>query len=580
MPPTLAPGQQAGGGRFILVRPLGRGGMGVVWLATDTQLREEVALKFLPPEIRGDSVALDSVRHEAARSRQLSHPNIVRIHDLHGDDDGTLLLSMEFVDGKNLNDLRLEQPGRRFAWTTLAPWVKQLCDALDYAHGERLIHRDLKPANLMVDVRGRLKLADFGIAATAADSMSRVSLRQPTSGTLMYMSPQQLDGRSPRATDDIYSLGTTLYDLLTGRPPFQSGDIPFQIRQLPPEPIQDRLAELGIQDDVPPAVAALVMSCLAKDPDQRPQHVRAVAEWLGLSGGTESHPAREIPPREPALGRRLPRMAWIGGLAVVLAVAAALGVGLEPWRAKVPRGVSVSVPPTGSPPASLPESGISPVEPGFLPIFNGRDLSGWSGDSRIWSVNDGVLDGSLDAAKGHPERSYLVWTNGMSPDFELRLRFRFTSELRGGRGTLLVGFRGSARTVSGVPDAGYLFKVSGVNWGRGALCREGAQYPPLVWRGQKRTIKPGEERDAVRLTRSPSVPDPVRLGEWNDLVVRAQGERVSTEVNGVITAELLDEDVKNRPSGAFIMLGARHGGKSDQVQVQFTNLRLKPLSPP
>ncbi|HRI15871.1 MAG TPA: serine/threonine-protein kinase, partial [Verrucomicrobiota bacterium] len=329
MSQMLVSGRSIVSGRFVLLRELGRGGMGVVWLATDTQLKEEVALKFLPADLCGDPVALDDVRREAARSRHLSHPNIVRIHDLHADDDGTPLLSMEFVEGKNLNDLRLDQPGRRFPWVKLAPWIKQLCEALEYAHGERLIHRDLKPANIMLDSRGRVKLADFGIAATAADSLSHVSGRQPASGTLTFMSPQQLDGRSPRTTDDLYSLGATLYDLLTGQPPFHSGDIPFQIRQLLPEPIEDRLAELGVADDVPPAVCAMVMACLAKDPERRPPSVLAVAEWIGFAG-LAAEPGLPHPLASgPAGVARSDSKLWIwgvGGFVTVALVAASFGL--------------------------------------------------------------------------------------------------------------------------------------------------------------------------------------------------------------------------------------------------------------
>jgi serine/threonine protein kinase len=275
-------GQKAGAGRFTLVKPLGRGGMGEVWLARDERLQEQVALKFLPSEIRGDPVALDDLGRETSRSHKLSHPNIVRIHDLHEDSDGTAFIVMECVDGPTLAALRLQQPNQVFAWSFLRPLLEQLCAALDYAHGEKVIHRDLKPANLMVDSRGRLKLADFGIAAAATDSMTRVSTQRPTSGTLRYMSPQQLAGKRPQATDDVYALGATLYELLTSKPPFYTGDLTHQILHEPPEPMEERLAALGIENEIPWDVAALIMACLAKEPAQRPQSALALAEWIGL----------------------------------------------------------------------------------------------------------------------------------------------------------------------------------------------------------------------------------------------------------------------------------------------------------
>ncbi len=279
---ALEPGFLVGNGRFTMVRLIGRGGMGVVWLAHDESLREDVALKFLPNEIRFDAVALDDLRRETARSRKLTHPNIIRIHDLFKD-EREAFISMECVDGPNLSDLRLEQPERVFTWKYLEPLVKQLCEALDYAHSEKVIHRDLKPANMMLDSRGRLKLSDFGIAAQVSDSVSRVSMvRHGKSGTVTYMSPQQMDGKLPQVTDDIYALGATLYELLTSRPPFFTGDISHQVRNLLPQPIDERLAELEIQNEVPPAVAALIMACLGKSPEQRPMSARAVADWIGF----------------------------------------------------------------------------------------------------------------------------------------------------------------------------------------------------------------------------------------------------------------------------------------------------------
>ena len=184
-------GSKVGPGRFILIKELGRGGMGVVWLAQDTNLGEQVALKFLPPEVAADPVALNDLRRETVRSHRLTHPYIIRIHDFHQQPDGIAFISMEYVDGMTLSGWRLQQANQVFTWEQLAPLVQQLCAALEYAHGEGVIHRDLKPANVMLDRRGRVKLADFGIAAVVSDSVSRVSVRSSTGGTLAYMSLQR-----------------------------------------------------------------------------------------------------------------------------------------------------------------------------------------------------------------------------------------------------------------------------------------------------------------------------------------------------------------------------------------------------
>lgn len=279
---TLSPGQRVGAGRYTLTRFLGKGGMGVVWLARDERLEEDLALKFLAGEISHDAESLADMRRETLKSRKLSHPNIIRIHDLFKAEGEAPFISMEFIDGKTLSALKVDQPQRLFSWEYLMPLVRQLCAALEYAHSQKVIHRDLKPGNMMVDANGVLKLADFGLAATAAESLSRLSKDLGISGTPAYMSPQQMRGQPPTTADDVYSLGATLYELLASKPPFYSGDIPHQVREEPPMPLDERLAHLELENRIPEDVAALIMACLSKEPEQRPPSAAAVAEWIGL----------------------------------------------------------------------------------------------------------------------------------------------------------------------------------------------------------------------------------------------------------------------------------------------------------
>jgi len=135
---------------------------------------------------------------------------------------------MEYINGKSLAQLKSEQPERFFEVDQIRPWIVQICEALDYAHQQvQIVHRDLKPANLMVDDKGVVKLMDFGISRSLVDSVSR--LTNSTSGTLCYMSPQQATGKPPSPTDDLYALGATIYELLTGKPPFYTGHILMQL---------------------------------------------------------------------------------------------------------------------------------------------------------------------------------------------------------------------------------------------------------------------------------------------------------------------------------------------------------------
>src|SRR6266576_503652 len=212
-------------GRYKLVKVLGRGGMGIVWLAHDEELERDVALKFLPDLMIQDRAAFDQLRREAKRCLELTHKHIVRIHDfVHDERFGCI--SMEYVDGETLSNLRAEKERKVFEPDEIATWTSQLCDALDYAHDHaKVIHCDLKPANLMVNQRGDLKITDFGIARSLTDSVSRLTLEQGRSGTLVYMSPQQLNGERSTHLDDIYSLGASIYELLTSKPPVYTGNI-------------------------------------------------------------------------------------------------------------------------------------------------------------------------------------------------------------------------------------------------------------------------------------------------------------------------------------------------------------------
>jgi serine/threonine protein kinase/Tfp pilus assembly protein PilF len=279
-----AAGGQIAFGRYKLVKVLGRGGMGIVWLAHDEELQRDVALKFLPDLMIQDRAAFDQLRRETKRCLELTHPHIVRIHDfIHDERSGCI--SMEYIDGETLSNLRAEKGQRVFEPDEIGTWISQLCDALDYAHTRaNVIHCDLKPANLMVNQRDDLKITDFGIARSLSDSVSRLTVEQGQSGTLIYMSPQQLNGERCTHLDDIYSLGASIYELLTTKPPFYSGNIDRQICERVAPPMTERRKELDIEPALVPQVwEDAVAACLAKDPLQRPQSAAEVAQRLQLA---------------------------------------------------------------------------------------------------------------------------------------------------------------------------------------------------------------------------------------------------------------------------------------------------------
>ena len=315
--------------RFTLQKVLGRGGMGVVWLARDERLDRLVALKLVPESVSFDASAQEDLKRETRKSLLLTHPNIVRIFDFI-EDEHSAAISMEYVDGSTLSSLRVKKPNKCFEVEEIASWVTSLCDALTYAHDSAgLVHRDLKPANLMVNSRSDLKITDFGIACTLRDSMSYVSVRT-SSGTLNYMSPQQLLGEDPSPADDIYAVGATLYEMLSSKPPFYGGDVASQVREVVASTITHRRAKLGINGrPVPKYWEETIASCLAKEPEKRPQTPADVARRFRLGGTVRLREPEPTPKIQfvkvvTDLGNKLratdPRMAALaGGLMALLA---------------------------------------------------------------------------------------------------------------------------------------------------------------------------------------------------------------------------------------------------------------------
>ena len=277
-------------GRYRIVRQLGQGGMGSVWLAEDTQLDNKLfAIKMLPSILVSNKRAYRQLKDEALVAMQLVHPNIVQIRAFE-ENDGNPFLVMDYVDGQTLDDYLAEHAhplgeaaSRRFTGTTgilpvdVLRILRPIATALDYAHSKGVVHRDVKPGNVMIAKDGTPYILDFGIAREIQETMTRVTGKL-SSGTLLYMSPEQLMGEPPKPAQDIYSFAAMAYECLKGEPPFSHGQIEFQIMNKRPAPLAtDALTGKAA------ILAAGVMSGLAKRPEDRPATCVAVLEGKDFS---------------------------------------------------------------------------------------------------------------------------------------------------------------------------------------------------------------------------------------------------------------------------------------------------------
>jgi serine/threonine protein kinase len=252
---------------------LGKGGMGEVYRADDLTLGQQVALKFLPEAVGGNANAVDRFRNEVRIARQVSHPNVCRVYDL-GEVEQQLFLSMEYVDGEDLGSL-LRRIGRLPGDKALEI-ARQLCAGLAAAHGKGVLHRDLKPGNVMLDARGQVLLTDFGLAGLA----EQIEGAEVRNGTPAYMAPEQLAGKEVTVKSDIYALGLVLYEIFTGKRPFEANTLAELMRArsetAPASPST-------LVRDLDPVVERVILRCLETNPASRPSSALAVA--AALPGG-------------------------------------------------------------------------------------------------------------------------------------------------------------------------------------------------------------------------------------------------------------------------------------------------------
>jgi serine/threonine-protein kinase len=253
--------------RYRIIGRAGRGGMGEIYRADDLRLGQPVALKFLPDQVERDATRLAQFHAEVRLARQVSHPNVCRVYDL-DEADGHTFISMEYIDGEDLASL-LRRIGR-LPQDKALELARQMCAGLAAAHERGVLHRDLKPSNLMIDGEGRLRIADFGIAALAESGGA-------SAGTPGYMAPELLSGGSASVRSDIYALGLVLYELFTGRRAYAYGSLAELVRaQQETQPT----APTAHVRDLDPAIERTILRCLQPDPERRPGTALAVAAML------------------------------------------------------------------------------------------------------------------------------------------------------------------------------------------------------------------------------------------------------------------------------------------------------------
>ena len=333
--------------RYRIVSPLGKGGMGEVYRAEDLRLGQAVALKFLPQSLAQTEEARERFTREVRLARQVSHPNVCRVFDIgeisETDDGGKTFthtfLTMEFVDGEDLASL-MRRIGR-LPPDKAVEIARQMCAGLAAAHEHGIIHRDLKPANVMLDGRGRVRITDFGLAGLAAE----IAGADARAGTPAYMSPEQFAGGDVTPKSDLYSLGLVLYEIFTGKRPFDASTSEEMAR------LRDKSAPAAPSQfvkDLDPLIERVILRCLEKDPAKRPASALQVAAALpggdplaaALAAGETPSPEMVAASGETE-GLR-PLVAWILLAGVIVSVAAAI---LLSAQAKLYRRVPLDKPP-------------------------------------------------------------------------------------------------------------------------------------------------------------------------------------------------------------------------------------------
>ena len=276
-------------GHYKILEKLGVGGMGEVWLAEDTRLERQVALKFLPHHAAQEEAEKARFFQEAKAAARLKHQNIAQVYEI-GEDDGQLFIVMEYVEEGSLRDYLEQAKGRCLPLYQVIRWVLQVAEGLTEAHRQGVVHRDIKPDNLMLTNTGHLKITDFGLARL--DTTTRLTASGAMLGTVNYMSPEQVTGREIDGRADLFSLGATFFELLTGHQPFEGDDasaIYYSILHEEPDPV------FRYRRDTDQSLDLIISKLLQKNPDHRYQSAEeVVADLRRLSSSITSSDEKKI----------------------------------------------------------------------------------------------------------------------------------------------------------------------------------------------------------------------------------------------------------------------------------------------
>ena len=338
--------------RYEIIEELGTGGMGKVYRVEDTKAQDEIALKLIKPEIAADKKTIDRFRNELTTARKIRHKNICGMYDL-GEDRGSYYITMEYVSGQDLKGL-IRQTGQLAIGTSISI-AKQVCEGLVEAHKIGVIHRDLKPSNIMIDREGNVRIMDFGIARSLKEK--GITGGGVMIGTPEYMSPEQAEAKEVDKLSDIYSVGVILYEIVTGRVPFE-GDTALSIAmkhkgETPKDP-----KEYNAQ--IPDDLSKLILKCLEKDKENRFQSAGEIqSELENIEKGIPTTD-RAIPKRKPLTSKEVTvqfnvKKLLVPALAIIVLVIAAVVI----WQLRYPKP---EIPTTPAQPsiAVLPFEDLSP----------------------------------------------------------------------------------------------------------------------------------------------------------------------------------------------------------------------------